>query len=69
MGMTLCPFSLGHHARSINVSAARGISEERVVALTEFHSEVTHKNFPYAETSISMFPDEMDKFLEALDKA
>jgi len=41
---------------------------ERVAALKEFHSEVTHKNFPYPETSISMHPHEKDKFLEALDK-
>ena len=41
---------------------------ERVAALKEFHSEVTHKNFPYPETSISMHPHEEDKFLEALDK-
>ena len=41
---------------------------ERVAALKEFHSEVTHKNFPYPETSISMHPQEKDKFLEALDK-
>ena len=42
---------------------------ERVAALKEFHSEVTHKNFPYPETNISMHPHEKDKFLEALDKA
>ena len=41
---------------------------ERVAALKEFHSEVTHKKFPYPETSISMHPHEKDKFLEALDK-
>jgi 3-methyl-2-oxobutanoate hydroxymethyltransferase len=42
--------------------------EERVAALKEFHSEVTEKKFPYPETSISMHPNEKDKFLEALDK-
>ena len=42
--------------------------EERVAALTEFHSEVARKNFPYAETNISMHPNEKGKFLEALDK-
>lgn len=42
---------------------------ERVAALSEFHSEVTKKKFPYAETSISMHPNEKEKFLEALDKA
>jgi 3-methyl-2-oxobutanoate hydroxymethyltransferase len=42
---------------------------ERVAALKEFHSEVAGKNFPYAETNISMHPHEKDKFLEALDKA
>jgi hypothetical protein len=42
--------------------------EERVAALTEFHSEVALKNFPYAETNISMHPNEKEKFLEALDK-
>jgi ketopantoate hydroxymethyltransferase len=42
--------------------------EERVAALKEFHSEVTKKQFPYAETNISMHPNEKDKFLEALDK-
>jgi 3-methyl-2-oxobutanoate hydroxymethyltransferase len=42
--------------------------EERVAALKEFHSEVTKKKFPYAETNISMHPNEKDKFLEALDK-
>ncbi|MEM8650496.1 MAG: 3-methyl-2-oxobutanoate hydroxymethyltransferase [Pseudomonadota bacterium] len=43
--------------------------EERVAALKEFHSEVTAKKFPYAETNIGMHPNEKDKFLEALDKA
>ena len=42
--------------------------EERVAAMKEFHSEVTKKNFPYAETNISMHPTEKDKLLEALDK-
>ena len=44
------------------------IYEERVAALSEFHSEVTKKKFPYAETSISMHANEKDRFLEALDK-
>jgi hypothetical protein len=43
--------------------------EERVAALSEFHSEVSRNNFPYAETNISMHPHEKEKFLEALDKA
>lgn len=43
--------------------------EERVAALSEFHSEVTKHHFPYAETNISMHPQEKEKFLEALDKA
>jgi 3-methyl-2-oxobutanoate hydroxymethyltransferase len=43
--------------------------EERVAALKEFHSEVSLKNFPYAETNIAMHPNEKEKFLEALDKA
>lgn len=43
--------------------------EERVAALKEFHSEVTAKNFPYPDTSISMHPNEKGKFLEALDQA
>ena len=42
--------------------------EERVAALKEFHSEVARKNFPYAETNISMHPHEREKFIEALDK-
>jgi len=42
--------------------------EERVTALKSFHDEVTALNFPYAETNISMHPNEKDKFLEALDK-
>ena len=42
------------------------IHEERVSALTEFHSEVTAKNFPYPQTNISMHENEKDKFLEAL---
>ncbi len=42
--------------------------EERVAAMSEFHSEVTKKIFPYAETNISMHPNEKEKFLEALDK-
>ena len=43
--------------------------EERVAAMKAFHDEVAAKNFPYAETNVSMHPDEKDKFLEALDKA
>ena len=35
----------------------------------ELHGEVSRNNFPYAETNISMHPNEKDKFLEALDKA
>jgi len=42
--------------------------EERVAALKKFHSEVARKNFPYAETNISMHPHEREKFIEALDK-
>ena len=42
---------------------------ERVAAMKAFHDEVRAKNFPYAETNISMHPEEKDKFLEALDKA
>ena len=42
--------------------------EERVAALTAFHTEVAAKNFPYPETNISMHENEKDKFLEALDK-
>jgi 3-methyl-2-oxobutanoate hydroxymethyltransferase len=42
--------------------------EERVGALKSFHDEVTALNFPYAETNISMRPNEKNKFLEALDK-
>ena len=42
--------------------------EERVAALKQFHDEVAAKNFPYAETNISMHPQEKEKFLEALDK-
>lgn len=43
--------------------------EERIAALSAFHNEVTAKKFPYAQTCISMHPQEKDKFLEALDKA
>ncbi|MCG6889785.1 MAG: 3-methyl-2-oxobutanoate hydroxymethyltransferase [Gammaproteobacteria bacterium] len=42
---------------------------ERVTALSEFHSEVMQNKFPYAETNISMHPNEKEKFLEALDRA
>ena len=44
------------------------IHEERVAALKAFHDEVVAENFPYAETNISMHPNEKEKFLEALDK-
>ncbi|MET1412700.1 3-methyl-2-oxobutanoate hydroxymethyltransferase [Roseibium sp. HPY-6] len=46
----------------------RQIHEERVAALGRFHEEVTARNFPYAETNVSMRPGEEEKFLEALDK-
>jgi hypothetical protein len=45
------------------------VDEERVAALKMFNDEVQAKNFPYADTNISMHPNEKDKFLEALDKA
>lgn len=44
------------------------IHEERVAALSEFHSEVAAKNFPYPQTNISMKSNEKEKFLEALDR-
>ncbi|MBO9444693.1 3-methyl-2-oxobutanoate hydroxymethyltransferase [Ruegeria sp. R14_0] len=44
------------------------IHEERVDALSQFHSEVTARNFPYPETNIGMRDGEHAKFLEALDK-
>ena len=44
------------------------IDEERVAALKEFKSEVTHKKFPYTANNISMHAGEKEKFLEALDK-
>lgn len=47
----------------------RQMYEERVAALKEFHGEVAQNNFPYAETNISMHPNEKEKFLESLDKA
>jgi 3-methyl-2-oxobutanoate hydroxymethyltransferase len=47
----------------------RQVDEERVAALKMFNDEVQAKNFPYADTNISMHPNEKDKFLEALDKA
>ena len=42
--------------------------EERVTAMKAFHDEVQAKNFPYAQTNITMHANEKDKFLEALDK-
>ena len=44
------------------------IHEERVAALSEFHSEVRDGNFPYAPTNIKMHDGEKEKFLEELDK-
>ena len=44
------------------------IYTERVTALKAFDQEVKAKNFPYAETNISMKAEEKEKFLEALDK-
>ena len=44
------------------------IHKERVAALSQFHSEVTAGNFPYAQTNISMHEGEKEKFLESLDK-
>ena len=44
------------------------IHDERVAALSQFHSEVVEGNFPYQQTNISMHEGERDKFLEALDK-
>ena len=38
--------------------------EERVAALKAFHGEVTARNFPYPEQSITMHPDEDEQFLE-----
>ena len=43
--------------------------EERVQALSTFHSEVQDNNFPFPKNNISMHPNEKEKFLEALDKA
>ena len=42
------------------------IYDQRVAALKEFHNEVTAHNFPYAEQSISMHPQEEEKLQEAL---
>jgi len=42
--------------------------EERVAALTQFHTEVHAHNFPYPQNNIAMHPNEKEKFLEALDK-
>lgn len=44
------------------------IHEERVDALSAFHSEVTAQKFPYKETNVTMHPGEKEKFLETLDK-
>lgn len=44
------------------------IHEERVAALSAFHSEVSAGHFPYAPTNIGMHEGEQEKFLEALDK-
>lgn len=44
------------------------IYRERVAALREFHAETTALRFPYPEQSISMFPGEEEKLLEALDR-
>ncbi len=41
------------------------IHKERVAALSQFHSEVTAGNFPYAQTNISMHEGEKEKFLKA----
>lgn len=43
------------------------IHEERVAALSQFHTETRAKNFPYAATNIGMHEGEEAKFLEALD--
>ena len=43
------------------------IHDERVAALGQFHREVRAGNFPYPQTNIGMYPDEKEKFLEALD--
>ncbi|MEM6481260.1 MAG: 3-methyl-2-oxobutanoate hydroxymethyltransferase [Pseudomonadota bacterium] len=44
------------------------IHDERVAALSAFHSEVAARKFPYPETNVTMKSGEKDKFLEALDK-
>ncbi|WP_170399837.1 3-methyl-2-oxobutanoate hydroxymethyltransferase [Ruegeria arenilitoris] len=44
------------------------IHDERVDALSQFHTEVTARNFPYPETNIGMHEGEHARFLEALDK-
>lgn len=33
-----------------------------------FHDEVKDRNFPYAQSNVSMHPNEKEKFLEVLDK-
>ena len=44
------------------------IKEERVAALSAFHTEVAAGKFPYDETNVGMKPGEKEQFLEALDK-
>ncbi len=44
------------------------IYRERVAALKEFHREVSAKNFPYTEQSITMHKGEEKKLVELLDK-
>jgi len=43
------------------------IHEERVAAMSQFHSETRAGKFPYDSTNISMLEGEHEKFLEALD--
>jgi 3-methyl-2-oxobutanoate hydroxymethyltransferase len=58
------------HAHAFGNLAAlhKQMYEERVAAMKAFHDEVQAKNFPYADTNISMHANEKHKFLEALDK-
>lgn len=44
------------------------VHEERVSALSAFHSEVINNNFPYPNTNISMHAGEKEKFMDALAK-
>ncbi|MEM7081559.1 MAG: 3-methyl-2-oxobutanoate hydroxymethyltransferase [Pseudomonadota bacterium] len=44
------------------------IHDERVAALSAFHSDVAAGRFPFAANNIVMHDGEKDKFLEALDK-